>query len=216
LAYDIAVYLIDGMNQTLHARQTMSLYRYHKSISRAFVGSSHGGGSLSSELSVRSGAKRLIQAAGGFKCRHIDALCDSRPHTEGMRRLLRSTSNSAVEAPTTAEVSADLPQLTLQDLPTSDQSEKMLRVRHSCAHIMAMAVQKLFKGAQCTIGPWIDHGFYYDFDMEEPLTRKSLPRIKKEMQKIIKKKLPFIREEVSAEEARARIEAIGEPYKLEI
>jgi threonyl-tRNA synthetase len=204
------------MNQTLHARQTMSLYRYHKSISRAFVGSSHGGGSLSSELSVRSGAKRLIQAAGGFKCRHIDALCDSRPHTEGMRRLLRSTSNSAVEAPTTAEVSADLPQLTLQDLPTSDQSEKMLRVRHSCAHIMAMAVQKLFKGAQCTIGPWIDHGFYYDFDMEEPLTRKSLPRIKKEMQKIIKKKLPFIREEVSAEEARARIEAIGEPYKLEI
>jgi threonyl-tRNA synthetase len=204
------------MNQTLHARQTMSLYRYHKSISRAFVGSSHGGGSLSSELSVRSGAKRLIQAAGGFKCRHIDALCDSRPHTEGMRRLLRSTSNSAVEAPTTAEVSADLPQLTLQDLPTSDQSEKMLRVRHSCAHIMAMAVQKLFKGAQCTIGPWIDHGFYYDFDTEEPLTRKSLPRIKKEMQKIIKKKLPFIREEVSAEEARARIEAIGEPYKLEI
>ena len=204
------------MNQTLHARQTMSLYRYHNSISRAFVGSSHGGGSLSCELSLRSGAKRLIQAADGFKCRHISVWGDSRPPTGGVRRLLRSTSNSAVEAPTTAEVSADLPQLTLQDLPTSDQSEKMLRVRHSCAHIMAMAVQKLFKGAQCTIGPWIDHGFYYDFDMEEPLTRKSLPRIKKEMQKIIKKKLPFIREEVSAEEARARIEAIGEPYKLEI
>lgn len=203
------------MNQTFHARQTMSLYRYHRSISRAFVGSCHGGGSLSCEHSVRSGADRLIQAAGGFKYRHTNIWSDSRRYTVGMRRLLR-TSNSAVEAPTTAEVSADLPQLTLQDLPTSDQSEEMLRVRHSCAHIMAMAVQKLFKGAQCTIGPWIDHGFYYDFDMEEPLTRKSLPRIKKEMQKIIKKKLPFIREEVSAEEARARIEAIGEPYKLEI
>lgn len=85
-----------------------------------------------------------------------------------------------------------------------------------CAHIMAMAVQKLHKGAQCTIGPWIDHGFYYDFAMPEPLTNKSLPKIKKEMQKIIKKKLPFIREEVSVEEARARIKEIGESYKLEI
>lgn len=111
---------------------------------------------------------------------------------------------------------AETPALTLQDLPTSEESDDMLRLRHSCAHIMAMAVQKIFKDAQCTIGPWIDHGFYYDFAMEEPLTRKSLPRIKKEMQKIIKKKLPFIREEVSAEEARSRIQAIGETYKLEI
>lgn len=61
---------------------------------------------------------------------------------------------------------------------------------------MAMAVQRLFKDAQVTIGPWIDRGFYYDFDLKEPLSDKDLKRIKKEMAKIIKMDLPFIREEV--------------------
>ncbi|KAL7216390.1 hypothetical protein ACSBR1_028353 [Camellia fascicularis] len=54
-----------------------------------------------------------------------------------------------------------------------------------CAHVMAMAVQKLFPDAKVTIGPWIENGFYYDFDME-PLTDKDLKRIKKEMWKIMK------------------------------
>jgi threonyl-tRNA synthetase len=67
---------------------------------------------------------------------------------------------------------------------------------------MAMAVQKLFPTAQCTIGPWIEHGFYYDFDMSEPFTERDLKRIKKEMIKIIKMKLPLVREEVSREDAR--------------
>lgn len=49
-----------------------------------------------------------------------------------------------------------------------------------CAHVMAMAVQKVFPDAKVTIGPWIDNGFYYDFDMD-PLTDKDLKRIKKEM-----------------------------------
>jgi hypothetical protein len=69
---------------------------------------------------------------------------------------------------------------------------------------MAMAVQRLRKDAQVTIGPWIDRGFYYDFDMKEPLVDKDLKAIKKEMAKIIKADLPFIREEVSAPGARAR------------
>jgi threonyl-tRNA synthetase len=63
---------------------------------------------------------------------------------------------------------------------------------------MAMAVQRLFKGAQVTIGPWIDRGFYYDFDIKEPLGDKDLKRIKKEMAKIMRMDLPFIREEVRA------------------
>jgi threonyl-tRNA synthetase len=49
------------------------------------------------------------------------------------------------------------------------------------AHILAMAVQKLFPDAQVTIGPWIEKGFYYDFDMKEPFTEKDLKKIKKEM-----------------------------------
>lgn len=61
---------------------------------------------------------------------------------------------------------------------------------------MAMSVQRLFPGTQVTIGPWIDRGFYYDFDTSEAITTEDLKGIKKEMQKIIKQKLPFIREEV--------------------
>lgn len=81
---------------------------------------------------------------------------------------------------------------------------------------MAMAVQKLFPNAQVTIGPWIENGFYYDFDVPEAFTDKDLKRIKKEMDKIIRMKLPLIREEVSREEAERRIAEIGEKYKLEI
>ena len=67
-----------------------------------------------------------------------------------------------------------------------------------------------------TIGPWIDYGFYYDFDSPEPFTDKDLKAIKKEMTKIIKRKLPVTREEVTRAEAQRRIKALQEPYKLEI
>ncbi|XP_072982531.1 threonine--tRNA ligase, chloroplastic/mitochondrial 2 [Typha latifolia] len=100
-------------------------------------------------------------------------------------------------------------------LPTNESSERLLRIRHTCAHVMAMAVQKIFPGSKVTIGPWIDNGFYYDFDME-PLTDKDLKRIKKEMDRIISRNLPLVREEVSREEARKRISALSEPYKMEI
>ncbi|XP_048438597.1 threonine--tRNA ligase, chloroplastic/mitochondrial 2-like [Pyrus x bretschneideri] len=65
-------------------------------------------------------------------------------------------------------------------LPTNESSESLIRIRHTCAHVMAMAVQKVFPDAKVTIGPWMENGFYYDFDME-PLTDKELKRIKKEM-----------------------------------
>ncbi|XP_020579315.1 threonine--tRNA ligase, chloroplastic/mitochondrial 2-like [Phalaenopsis equestris] len=100
-------------------------------------------------------------------------------------------------------------------LPTNESSEKLLRIRHTCAHVMAMAVQKIFPNSKVTIGPWIDNGFYYDFDME-PLTDRDLKRIKMEMDRIIKRNLPLLKEDVSREEAKNRISAINEPYKLEI
>jgi threonyl-tRNA synthetase len=101
-------------------------------------------------------------------------------------------------------------------LPKTSESESLQKIRHTTSHVMAMAVQKLFPKAQVTIGPWIENGFYYDFDNPEPFTEKDLKAIKKEMTKIINRKLPVIREEVSREEAQRRIEAIKEPYKLEI
>ena len=102
------------------------------------------------------------------------------------------------------------------NLPRTSESERLKRIRHTTSHVMAMAVQKLFPKAQVTIGPWTETGFYYDFDVEEPFTEKDLKAIKKEMVKIIKRKLPVIREEVSRAEAERRIQAIAEPYKLEI
>ncbi|BAZ41510.1 threonyl-tRNA synthetase [Calothrix sp. NIES-4101] len=101
-------------------------------------------------------------------------------------------------------------------LPRTSESENLKKIRHTTSHVMAMAVQKLFPKAQVTIGPWIENGFYYDFDSPEPFTDKDLKAIYKEMVKIINRKLPVIREEVSREEAEKRIQAIKEPYKLEI
>ena len=101
-------------------------------------------------------------------------------------------------------------------LPRTSESETLKKIRHTTSHVMAMAVQKLFPNAQVTIGPWIENGFYYDFDSPDPFTNKDLKAIKKEMIKIIKKKLPVEREVVPREEAIRRIKGINEPYKLEI
>jgi threonyl-tRNA synthetase len=101
-------------------------------------------------------------------------------------------------------------------LPKTSESVQLLKIRHSMSHVMAMAVQKLFPNAQVTIGPWTETGFYYDFDNPEPFTEDDLKAIKKEMGKIIGRKLPLERIEVSRDEAEKRIKAQNEPYKLEI
>lgn len=114
------------------------------------------------------------------------------------------------------ESSAQPEQPTKMYLPRTSESEQLQKIRHTASHVMAMAVQKLFPKAQVTIGPWIENGFYYDFDNPEPFTEKDLKAILKEMVKIINRKLPVIREEVSRDEAEHRIKQINEPYKLEI
>jgi threonyl-tRNA synthetase len=101
-------------------------------------------------------------------------------------------------------------------LPKTSESESLKRIRHTTSHVMAMAVQKLFPGVQVTIGPWIENGFYYDFDSPQSFSEEDLKAIKKEMIKIINRKLPVRREEVSRADAQKRIQALNEPYKLEI
>ncbi|MAV11556.1 MAG: threonine--tRNA ligase [Synechococcus sp. MED850] len=101
-------------------------------------------------------------------------------------------------------------------LPKTSESSQLLKIRHSMSHVMAMAVQKLFPKAQVTIGPWTESGFYYDFDNPDPFTEADLKAIKKEMGKIIGRRLPLERIEVSREEAEEKIKAQNEPYKLEI
>ena len=101
-------------------------------------------------------------------------------------------------------------------LPKTSENEQLLKVRHSMSHVMAMAVQQLFPQARVTIGPWTESGFYYDFDNPDPFTEADLKAIKKGMIKIINKKLPLERVEVSRSQAEAKIKAQNEPYKLEI
>jgi len=89
------------------------------------------------------------------------------------------------------------------------------QVRHSAAHIMAAAVCRLFDDVQLDIGPATEDGFYYDFDLPHRLTPEDLPRIEKEMQRIVREKLPFERYEQTREEAEAELRAAGQSYKLE-
>ena len=89
-------------------------------------------------------------------------------------------------------------------------------IRHSAAHLMAQAVQRLFPGTQVTIGPVIENGFFYDFKRATPFTPEDLERIQQEMKKIGKENLPVRREVVSRDAAVALFESMGEHYKVEI
>ena len=77
--------------------------------------------------------------------------------------------------------------------------------RHSAAHIMAQAVQRLFPGTKVTIGPVIENGFFYDFDPEKPFTEEDLAKIEKEMEKIVKENYEFKRSEMTAEDAKKNV-----------
>jgi threonyl-tRNA synthetase len=89
-------------------------------------------------------------------------------------------------------------------------------LRHTAAHILAQAVKRLYPKAQLTIGPAIDNGFYYDFDIEEPFTPERLEEIEKEMQKIVKENLKLERSVLSREEALNLMKEKDESYKVEL
>ena len=99
---------------------------------------------------------------------------------------------------------------------TSKTKEALDLIRHDAAHIVASVVQRLFPGTQVTIGPSTEEGFYYDFFRETPFTPEDLQRIEKEANEEIKKDLPFVRREVSKEEALALFDKLGEKFKMEI
>ncbi|MEX5709288.1 threonine--tRNA ligase [Parafrankia soli] len=97
---------------------------------------------------------------------------------------------------------------------TVDSPDGRAIVRHSCAHVVAQAVQDLFPKARLGIGPPIQDGFYYDFDVERPFTPEDLKAVEKRAQEIIKAGQRFARRVVSEDEARA--ELADEPYKIEL
>ncbi|MEO7066690.1 MAG: threonine--tRNA ligase, partial [Rhodanobacter sp.] len=99
---------------------------------------------------------------------------------------------------------------------TDKGAEALEILRHSTAHVMGQAVQRLFPGAQVTIGPVIDNGFFYDFAYERPFTPEDLPKIEAEMHKIVAEQLPVTRSVKSRDEAVAFFRGIDENYKAEI
>ncbi len=117
------------------------------------------------------------------------------------------------------DLSSSLPsapgEITLTPI-TPESPEGLELLRHSTAHVMAAAVQKLFPDVRVTIGPSIDSGFYYDFDTPKPFTPDDFAAIEKEMARIIGLSAPFVRSELPVAEAIRLFSSKGEPYKVEL
>ena len=95
------------------------------------------------------------------------------------------------------------------------EESELYRIRHSAAHVMAQAVMEMFPGqAKIAIGPPVEDGFYYDFELPRPLSTADFPAIEEHMRRIIAGGHPFVRREVSADEARAQFQ--DQPFKLEL
>ena len=103
----------------------------------------------------------------------------------------------------------------LEILDFSDDEGKRA-FNHTASHILAQAVKRLYPEAKLAIGPAIDDGFYYDFDVDVPFTAETLEKIENEMKKIVKEALPLERFELSPDEAIALMESKDEPYKVEL
>ncbi|MCY9175470.1 threonine--tRNA ligase [Bacillus inaquosorum] len=102
------------------------------------------------------------------------------------------------------------------EIITEDSEEGLQIMRHSTAHLLAQAIKRIYKDVKFGVGPVIENGFYYDVEMEEAITPEDLPKIEKEMKKIVNANLPIVRKEVSREEAKARFAEIGDDLKLEL
>jgi threonyl-tRNA synthetase len=104
----------------------------------------------------------------------------------------------------------------LDDILEPETTSEVETARHSCAHVMAHAITRIWPGARFGIGPSIESGFYYDIDIPEKLTPEHLPKIEAEMAKIIKANEPFVRQEHSIQEAIAVFRKMDQKFKIEI
>lgn len=102
------------------------------------------------------------------------------------------------------------------EIVTPESNEALEVLRHSTAHLMAQAIKRLYPHVKLGIGPVIEGGFYYDIDLEESLTPEDLPKIEKEMAKIVNENIDVERKEVSRNDAVKLYKEIGDEYKLEL
>jgi threonyl-tRNA synthetase len=106
----------------------------------------------------------------------------------------------------------------IQILTTRDKNDPdaLAVLRHSAAHLLAEAVRRLYPGVKIAIGPPIENGFYYDFEFPRSISETDLPRIEAEIERELKEGREWSRSEISRDEAKARFEQEGEPYKVEL
>ncbi|HTP66189.1 MAG TPA: threonine--tRNA ligase [Geobacteraceae bacterium] len=114
------------------------------------------------------------------------------------------------------DLSAHLADGSTVEIITGKSPEALEIIRHSTSHLMAQAVQTVFPGAKVTIGPAIDTGFYYDFDVDRPFSPEDLERIEKKMEELARADLPITRLEMAKDEAIELFRGMGETYKVEI
>ena len=102
------------------------------------------------------------------------------------------------------------------EVMTFDTQEGKKAFWHTASHILAQAVKRLYPNVKLAIGPAVDNGFYYDFDLEQPFTAEELEKLEGEMKKIVKENIPLEQFELSPEEAIKMLEDQGESYKVEL
>lgn len=133
--------------------------------------------------------------------------------------ISKKLSKQAVAAQV-ADKTVDLSTLIVQDatvaILTSQDAEGLEVLRHSCAHLLAHAVQSIYPQAQVTIGPVIEDGFYYDFAFDRPFTPEDLSLFEAKMKELVKQNLSVSRHELTREEAIEKFKAMGEHYKVKI
>ncbi|SNZ11768.1 threonyl-tRNA synthetase [Terribacillus aidingensis] len=114
------------------------------------------------------------------------------------------------------DLRTELPNGGTIEIVTLKQEQGVEIMRHSAAHLLAQAVKRLYGNVQFGVGPVIENGFYYDMDLEASITPEDLPKIEKEMQRIVDANLPIVRKVVSREEAKAMFREIGDELKMEL
>lgn len=114
------------------------------------------------------------------------------------------------------DLSHELKESDQVEIITVDSEEGIEIIRHSTAHVMAQAVKRIYGNVKLAIGPTVKNGFYYDFDLDTPLTHGDIEKIEEEMNKIINEDLKFKRKDVSREEALKLMSEKGEDYKFQL
>lgn len=159
---------------------------------------------MSSEVTVTLGASRQVVPRGTAV---RDVLLDGNKR----RDIVAARVNGKL-----VDLGRPLAEDATVEAVTSDSPDGIDILRHSTAHLMAMAAQELYPGTQVTIGPTIGDGFYYDFAPSKPFTVEDLPKIEARMRELAKADLRIERVEIPRNEAIGKFRAMGERYKVEI